>query len=71
MTFLTTQPGWVGDVARMSGYAVVSLVKKSWQLEERFAVLRKAGDVLYDTLEVGRWVGGWVGGWVGMRWFLS
>lgn len=38
MTFLTTCSGLVGDAARMSGYAVVSLFKALSTLEQRFAV---------------------------------
>ena len=38
MTFLTTRPGPVGDMARMSGYAVISLWKGLSKLERRFDV---------------------------------
>lgn len=38
MTFLTTRTGLVGDAARMSGYAVVSLFKGLSTLEKRFEV---------------------------------
>lgn len=40
MTFLTTQSGLVGDLARMSGYGVVSGVKAIGSLERRFEVRR-------------------------------
>jgi hypothetical protein len=38
MTFLTTRPGFVGDAARMSGYAVLSLTTLLSRLERRFEV---------------------------------
>ena len=52
VTFLTTLPGFVGDAARMTGYAVVSLFKMIFGLEKKFELLRKIADFLYDVLEV-------------------
>lgn len=42
MTFLTTQSGFIGDAARMSGFAVVSGVKAAHKLEQRFEVRQTA-----------------------------
>jgi hypothetical protein len=38
MTFLTTRPGPLGDLARMSGYATVYTVKLANRLERRWEV---------------------------------
>ena len=55
MTFLTTRPGFVGDAARMSGYAVVSLFKGLSTLEKRFEVRLRAFGVLWLTFDLGVW----------------
>lgn len=55
MTFLTTRPGFVGDAARMSGYAVVSLFKGLSTLEKRFEVRSRAFGVLWLTSDLGVW----------------